>query len=69
MMKVGASISVFALIAYMALRKSFSMLNKLMLQLQFFAYISIWQLSSTKFVDTCLKEIRRIVLGEYFDDF
>ena len=69
MMKVGASISVFALIAYMALRKSFSMLNKLMLQLQFFAYISIWQLSPTKFVETCLKEIRRIVLGEYFDDF
>ena len=39
MKKVGASISAFLFILYIALNKSASAMNKLMLQMQFFVYI------------------------------
>ena len=69
MMKVGASISIIILLGYIVLNKSISSFNKLMQQLQFFAYILSWQISFTKNIEKCLSEIKRIVLTEYFDDF
>ena len=68
-MKAGATISLILLFLYIGLNKSISILNKLMLHLQFFAYITQWQISYTEFTETCLLEIKRIVLCEYFDDF
>ena len=44
-------------------------MNKLMKQLQFFAYIVTWQINFTYHLRLYLKEIRRIVLAEYVDDY
>ena len=69
MQKTGATISVLILLYYIVLNKWINSLNRLILQLQFFAYISTWQISFTDLIKNFLKEIKRIVLAEYFDDF
>ena len=42
MQKTGATISVLILLYYIVLNKWINSLNRLILQLQFFAYISTW---------------------------
>ena len=69
MQKTGATISVLILLYYIVLNKWINSLNRLILQLQFFAYISTWQIRFTDLIEDFLKEIKRIVLAEYFDDF
>ena len=65
---VGVSLSLLAIIGYIFLNKSIGSLNKLMYQLQFFAYMSLWMIGTTKLIKYWLIEIKLVVLQEYFDD-
>ena len=65
---VGVSLSLLAIIGYIFLNKSIGALNKLLYQLQFFAYMSLWMIGTTKLIKYWLMEIKLVVLQEYFDD-
>ena len=65
---MGLSLSILICIGYFSLNKSIGAVNKLMHQLQFFAYTSVWLIGTTTMVKSWLTEIKRIVLQEYFDD-
>ena len=45
----------------------FSMLNLIYI-LQFFVFIAVWQIDFPNLTKAVLKELRRIALGEFFDD-
>ena len=57
MVIVAATISIITLIIMMAVNKTFSALYKLMLQLQFFAYIYTWSFAD----DTSVKSVLLVI--------
>ena len=69
MQTMGTVIFVIIVIGYFALNKFISAMEKLIFQLQFFAYISTWSINYGPTVGPCLKEIKRVALAEFFNDF
>ena len=64
----GASISIGEVIACTVMNKSLHSIWILVDSLQFFAFMSTWQIAYEPVTKTIITELRRVVLGEYTED-
>ena len=64
----GASLSIWEILAFTVMNKSLHSVWILVETLQFFAFLSMWQIVYEPVTKVVLEELKRIVLGEYMDD-
>ena len=65
---VGTSLSIWEVLACIFLNKSLHAIWILVDTLQFFAFMSAWQIAYEPVTRAILRELRRVVLAEYMDD-
>ena len=64
----GASTSILEIVICTVMNKSLHTVWILVDTLQFFAFLSTWQIPYEPITKNILRELRRVVLGEYMDD-
>ena len=67
--KVGVSVTLIEIILIFSAKNIIFSMWTLVLTLQFFVFIAKWQISYPHRVRFILHEFRRMVLGEFLDDF